>query len=597
MVDVLDIRRTALQAIKPPSKIDLGDWLEAEIRLPAGVSAQPGRLKLTPFQRGIATAIGDPATPRVTVVKSVRQGYSTLLVGAVAAYAKNDPSPVILLLPTEADCRNFTTRVLEPIAESSPCLQKLFSDDSVAGRNTMLSKRYPGGSLLVTPSRSPGNLRAHNAKVLLVDESEAMEITAEGNPILLAEKRTLAYTDRKIIVGSTPTTEDNSIILDLYAKSDQRIFEVRCIECSDYSEIRWSEIKFNPERLEDGVQWACPKCGCLVGEEHKATMVDNGRWRATRPEIADHAGFRANALISTLENARWPIIVAEFLASKDNPDDLRVWTNTLLAEGFRDGGDMLDEGSLRSRVEPFGLSAIPKEALVLTAGIDMQDSWCDWTIAGFGRTETFILANGQIHGRYDANELWGELDDLLKSTWRHPLGAQIGISAAFVDEGDGEHQPHVRAFARPRFNRRIAASKGMAGFQRPPIERSSVKGVNLFIVGVDALKNSLFNRLQSGASIRLSGDLSARYFEELVSEVRRVKYSRGQPTRSFVRIPGRRAEGLDSTVLAIAARGIVSIDLDRREHDLSQLGAPAKRPNTIQSSWVTTGRTPLLTGF
>ncbi|MHA6644631.1 phage terminase large subunit family protein [Mesorhizobium sp. A623] len=590
MADVLELRRTAMQALRPPAKVNLPDWLEAELKLPAGVSAQPGKLRLTPFQRGIAEAIGDPSIPRVSVVKSVRQGYSTLLVGAVGHYAKNDPSPVILLLPTEADCRNFTTRVLEPVAEASPCLSRLFSDENIAGRNTMLSKRYPGGSLLITPSRSPGNLRAHNARVLLVDESEAMEITAEGNPTLLAEKRTLAYTDRKIVVGSTPTTEENSIILDLYANSDQRIFEVRCIDCSDYAEIRWKDIKFDPERIEDGVQWCCPKCGSFVDEMHKNAMVEAGRWRATKPEVTGHAGFRANALISPLANAAWPIIVKEFLVAKNDPDNLRVWQNTLLAEGWRDGGDVLDEDSLRSRAEPLGLEAIPESALILTCGIDMQDSWADWTIVGSGRGDTFILGNGQIHGRYDSNELWAEIDDLLKSTWQHPLGGRIGISAAFLDEGDGEHQPHVRAFCRPRFNRRVASSKGMAGFQRPPIERSAAKGVNLFIVGVDALKNTLFNRLQSGNSIRFSDDLSPRYFEELVSEVRVVRYVKGQPTRSFQRIPGRRAETLDSTILAIGARNLVNLNLDRREEELSSLAAPKKIPAVIRSTWLETGR-------
>lgn len=102
----------------------------------------------------------------------------------------------------------------------------------------MLSKLFPGGNLLITPSRSPGNLRAHNARVLLVDESEAMEITAEGNPILLAEKRTLeGYSNHRVVVGSTPTTTEGSIILAEYEKSDQRIFEVKCVECTGFSEI------------------------------------------------------------------------------------------------------------------------------------------------------------------------------------------------------------------------------------------------------------------------------------------------------------------------------------------------------------------------
>ncbi|TAU84883.1 hypothetical protein ELI07_16715 [Rhizobium leguminosarum] len=74
------------------------------------------------------------------------------------------------------------------------------------------------------------------------------------------------------------------------------------------------------------------------------------------------------------------------------------------------------------------------------------------------------------------------------------------------------------------------------------MQRSNVKGQSVFIVGSDATKNSIFNRLSAGNSMRFSGDLEARFIEELVSERRTVRYTRGQPTRvqAFQR---RRAEG------------------------------------------------------
>jgi hypothetical protein len=35
-----------------------------------------------------------------------------------------------------------------------------------------------------------------------------MEVTAEGNPLRLAERRTLSHPNRKIVLGSTPLSED-----------------------------------------------------------------------------------------------------------------------------------------------------------------------------------------------------------------------------------------------------------------------------------------------------------------------------------------------------------------------------------------------------
>ena len=40
-------------------------------------------------------AAGDPTIERVTVVKPVRVGFTTLLTGAIASYVANDPPPIL----------------------------------------------------------------------------------------------------------------------------------------------------------------------------------------------------------------------------------------------------------------------------------------------------------------------------------------------------------------------------------------------------------------------------------------------------------------------------------------------------------------------
>ena len=41
----------------------LSEWIEANVRLPEGVNALPGAVRLWPYQREIADAISDPAEP------------------------------------------------------------------------------------------------------------------------------------------------------------------------------------------------------------------------------------------------------------------------------------------------------------------------------------------------------------------------------------------------------------------------------------------------------------------------------------------------------------------------------------------------------
>jgi phage terminase large subunit GpA-like protein len=62
----------------------LSRWLEEVVRLPSGIAAEPGPIKLHPYQRAIADAVVDPKVERVSVLKSARIGFTTLLVGAIA---------------------------------------------------------------------------------------------------------------------------------------------------------------------------------------------------------------------------------------------------------------------------------------------------------------------------------------------------------------------------------------------------------------------------------------------------------------------------------------------------------------------------------
>jgi phage terminase large subunit GpA-like protein len=81
METLANVRRRAFAALIPPPRVALPEWIEQNIRLPEGVSALPGAVRLWPYQVEIADAISDPAIERVTLVKPVRVGFTTLLTG------------------------------------------------------------------------------------------------------------------------------------------------------------------------------------------------------------------------------------------------------------------------------------------------------------------------------------------------------------------------------------------------------------------------------------------------------------------------------------------------------------------------------------
>jgi phage terminase large subunit GpA-like protein len=556
MVDVLEeIRRATFAALVPPPQMALSTWLEASIVLPEGLCAVPGPMRLYSYQREIADAIGDPEIERVTLQKAARIGFSVLVAAAIGHYCGNDPSPILCLLPVESDCRDFMTSDIEPLFAASPALAGVLKADLVGqrgrrGRNTILSRQFPGGSLKIVAAKSPRNLRRHTSRILFIDEADGCETSAEGDPIDLATKRTLTFPDRKIILGSTPIDEETSHVSRAYAASDMRVFEVPCPACGTFTELSWAHIEWQPGEPETAA-YRCPHCNGPIEEEHKPRMVEAGRWRLTRPEVKGHAGFRLNALVSLLHNARWGVLAAEFLAAKDDPSRLKPFVNTVLAEPWRQQGDELEEDALLSRVEDFGLVKIPPEVLVITAGCDVQADRLEVSFAGWARDGTcFVLAHTVIYGPTDAEQVWIDLDDVLKQRWPHPLGGTIGVDAAAIDAGDGGMFDKVLKFCAARAARRVWAIKGAAGFARPAFKASAaLKGrasQRLYIVGVDSLKSLLFQRLKRGQSIRFSNTLDSSYFEQLASERLVTRYLRGRDERRFERIPGRRAETLDA---------------------------------------------------
>ena len=198
-------RKAALDALRPPPALALADWIESNIFLPSTVSATPGRMRLWAYQRGICEALDDPEISRVTILKSARIGYTSLLTAVIGANVANSPAPILVVQPTSDDARDYATGDVDGVFDASPALRGLLREDADEnGRSTMLNRRFPGGSVKFVAARSPRTLRRHNVKILLMDEIDGFEMTAEGDPISVAEKRTLAFRDRKIVAGSTP---------------------------------------------------------------------------------------------------------------------------------------------------------------------------------------------------------------------------------------------------------------------------------------------------------------------------------------------------------------------------------------------------------
>ena len=133
------IEKKAYMAFKPPKKLSLSEWADENAYLSAESSAEGGRWRTLPYQKGIMDAITDPEIEQVTVMKSARVGYSKILNHVVAYHIHQDPAPIMLVQPTIEDAQGYSKEEIAPMLRDTPVLKGLVSEAKAKdGANTIL---------------------------------------------------------------------------------------------------------------------------------------------------------------------------------------------------------------------------------------------------------------------------------------------------------------------------------------------------------------------------------------------------------------------------------------------------------------------------
>ena len=147
MNNLLKLEKKAYLSFKPPKKLSLSQWADNYAYLSAESSAEGGRWRTLPYQKGIMDAITDPNVEQVTVMKSARVGYSKILNHIIGYHIHQDPCPIMVCQPTIEDCQGYSKEEIAPMLRDTPCLHGLVSDPkSKDANNTLLQKNFPGGT-------------------------------------------------------------------------------------------------------------------------------------------------------------------------------------------------------------------------------------------------------------------------------------------------------------------------------------------------------------------------------------------------------------------------------------------------------------------
>ncbi len=558
-------RRAALfrSVLAPPPRLTVSEWTDRYRYLSREASAEPGKWSTdrAPYQRGVMDAFSDLMVEDVVLMWASQTGKTECLNNLIGYFIDQDPAPILVIQPTLEMAEAWSKDRLAPMLRDTPRLRgKVRDPRSRDSGNTVRHKVFPGGHITTAGANSPASLASRPIRVVLADEVDRYPPSAgaEGDPFALAVRRTATFWNRKLVRTSTPTLKGFSAIERAFQEPDRRryYYHVPCPECGHYQTLRWENVRWEDGDPESAA-YACEACGVLIGEERKLDMLRAGRWVAENEEASVRKlGFHLNALYSPW--ARWAEIVREFLAAKENPELLRVWVNTILAETWEEAGEQLSPDSLASRREKYS-AEVPGGVGVLTAAVDVQADRLEVLVVGWGAgEESWRIHYEQIPGDPAGEPPWQALESVLTRGWRHEHGAELRIAACCIDSGF--HTEAVYRFVRPRQTRRVWAIKGISQPGRALVgkpSRANKYGVKLLPIGVDTAKDVVFSRLriaQPGPGyLHFPEWLSEEYFLQLTAEKAVTKFKKGRPVRVYERIPGRRNEALDLECYALAA--------------------------------------------
>lgn len=570
----------------PPPTVTLSQWAEDFLYLSPEASALPGRFRFhrAPFQREMFDALSNPAYKKV-VIQAASQLVKTQAILSYIGYIVHlDPGPVLVVQPTREMADSFSKDRLATMLRDTPVLQGKVNDAALKNSgNTVGHKTFPGGHITMVGSNSPAGLASRPIRFLFCDEIDRYELTTkEGDPINIARARTTTYWNAKEVLVSSPGDEDISRIAAEYEQTDQREYYVKCHKCEHEQTLSWSQVKWD-DGNPDNAHYVCGNCNTSWSEGERLANVRHGRWIAKYPDRAT-VGFKISALYSSFKTLA--DLANEFINVKNEPDQLKVFVNTRLAETWKRQASGVDEIDFLSRLEQWDSTLIPDGVLAITAGVDTQTDRIEVEVIGWGEAdENWSLEYIVIHGNPQTNEPWNDLIEYLNKKYKRRDGMELQVLAMCIDSGYATQS--VYQFAHKYSSRKVYAIKGGNG-PRPifPKKYSQGKGGGrVYIVGVDTAKERIYELLNikhpgPGFCHFPKDRDNPDYYKQLTSEKFVTKIVNGKKTRKWFLKPGLRNEALDCRVYAMAARYSLNAELKMIEKQRQNRAAKkAKQQN------------------
>ena len=572
---------------EPDSYMSVSEWADAYRMLSSKSASEPGRWRTarTPYLKEIMDCLS-PKSPiqKVVFMKGAQIGGTECGNNWIGYIMHKAPGPIMAVSPTVDMAKRNSRQRIDPLIEECTALKSVVSSPKAKDKgNTILSKDFQGGVLVMTGANSAVGLRSMPARYLFMDEIDGYppDIDGEGDPILLAERRTATFSKRKkIFLVSTPTIKGLSNIEREFGMTDQRYYVVPCPYCHKFQRLVWNNIR----STENAVMYECEHCHSLIAEHYKTQMLANGFWQPSAPGDGVTAGFHLSSLYSPVGWLSWKECVDIYEKAKKNPTLMQGFQNTILGETYEQESDAPEWQRLYEQREDYKVGTIPFGGLFLTAGVDIQKDRIECEVVAWGRNkQSWSVEYFVLDGDTAKPEVWKQLENVLNRDYPHESGITLPIRVMCVDSGYATQDVYsfARQFSQAVWGgggakasqpRTVVAIKGQSRDTAMLLSTSKAdtkkKGLKVWNVSGPVIKTELYRWLKME---RVGEDASCfgqchfpqyaeEYFKQLTSERQVIKIANGYPKSVWEKDPLRRNEALDCRVYARAGAAIYGLD-------------------------------------
>ena len=434
-IEVTKYQWEALQFLRPPEQLTVSEWAEKYRMLDSKSSAMPGPWSndITPYLTGVMDEFNNYETEKIIFVKPTQIGGTEALQNMIGYIVMQDPSPTMIVYPTDTLAKSVSENRLQPMLKATPEIAKKFDENS-----SLLELQFDSMYISLTGSNSPSGLASKPIRFLMMDEVDKYPgaSSKEADPIKLATERTKTFHNKKIYITSTPTLKTGHIWKEKEAADIEKHFFVPCPHCGEYIEFKFQNIRFPDDEgmsYADRAEFAtyvCQECGCLITDNDKHNMLKLGEWRTVRhnTKYVRNVAFWINTLYSPF--VRWSDIAKEFLVSKDDPEDLQNFVNSWLAEAWEDTKLKTSAELVLERQTELPAYVVPQWTKLLTAGVDVQENSLYWSIRAFGE---FLTSQNIAHGQSLSFE---EIDRIMNMQYMTEEGDPMVVNLCLIDSGD-----------------------------------------------------------------------------------------------------------------------------------------------------------------